>query len=134
MELDEKMQKLITQYQGCYDLAIARLKVSDLTNDEFEIIQEDEFFIASINSIDADIQERLLNNLIVLSSSQNESIKMKATLELGKILYDKKFNKTKNNNPDDELRRKPTIVLVGKYPGDGNAADSKQDSESNTRS
>lgn len=119
--IEEKKEILISNYELCFDLDIARAKIDGLTDEEFDEIIDDEYFHARINLIDSEIKETLIMNLLDLVKSKNESVSLKATLELGKMLYEKKFNKTKDNSALDELKRKPVVVLMGKYPeGEGN--------------
>jgi oligoribonuclease NrnB/cAMP/cGMP phosphodiesterase (DHH superfamily) len=108
-DLLTKIERLLTQYEGIYDLDIARLKVVDLTDEEFELIKEDRLFKTRLNIIDAGMKENIMINLIDLSHSVTEAIKLKATLELGKIFYQKKFNE--KNKFDEPLNL--SVQLVG---------------------
>lgn len=111
-KLLEKAEYLLTQYVGSYDLEIARLKVPAITDEEFEIMQNDLLFKTRLNLINAGLQERIITNLIELSDSDAEPIKLKATIELGRIMYKKKFD-SKNNAIDVNVNNLPKVVLVG---------------------
>jgi len=61
---------------------------------------------------DAEIKTDIMTSLRSLISSENENIKLRATLELGTVLYKKRFKVT-SNEPVAPSDRPTKITLVG---------------------
>ncbi len=115
MKLHEKIEVLFDSYTRTLDMEISYLRAG-LSEEECELVEADEILKIRIALYDAEIREQLIQNMRDLSQSGNESIKLNATTELGKMIYKERFN----NDRDDEGNGKiPKVVtLVGKYPDD----------------
>ena len=97
----EKKELLYRTYTECLDLNVAQ-KRSSLTDVEFERIVKDTEFLERIAIFDAEIQSNIVMGLMELSTSSNESIRLKAVIKLGELYYKKKFHTNKDMNPDDD--------------------------------
>lgn len=113
MTLDEKIELIYDSYTRSLDYEIACLR-ADLTDEEREQVDQNEFLHLRMRLWDAEIQEELITNLRNLAKSDNENIKLKATLDLGKMIYKKRFDSKKGY--DDGIERPSKIVLEGVEP------------------
>jgi hypothetical protein len=122
MDLSEKKELVFRNYQVCLDIDIAILKAR-LTDKEKDIILKDQEFLDRLTLVDAEVQEQLIVNLRDLSQSPNDSVRLSATKDLGKIFYQKRFSSDLSKLFDDENNKPACIVLVGK----GEDGDKNQD-------
>jgi len=116
MLLDEKKELLYRVYTECLDLEVAQKKIN-LSVKDYESIVKDKEFLERLAIYDAGIQLNIVQGLIELSSSENESIRLKSIIKLGEIYYKKKFNKSNSNDDDDDdiIESIPDkIILTGR--------------------
>lgn len=109
-------QREITYNHYCmsFDFDIAVLKAG-LNTAQIDELKNDENFMLRLKLEDAEIQTEIMTSLRAMVASENEAVKMRATLELGNVLYKKRFKVTGPQQNVDDLR--PTaITLVGKKP------------------
>ena len=114
MKLHEKIEVLYESYTRTLDFEIACLRAG-ISEEERELVDADEMLQIRIALYDADQREELITNMRDLSRSNNESIKLNATRELGKMIYKERFNTDKKEESNFIPK---TVVLVGKYPDD----------------
>jgi hypothetical protein len=98
-ELAEKKELILASYSLAFDREMAYAKVS-LTKDERELLKDDEEFQSRLANVLINQREKLIRQLNSLSNSVDEQISLKATLELGKILYPTGFSRTGDDDPE----------------------------------
>ena len=108
--LETKQEEVIINYKLSYDLDIAMLK-AEVTPAEQKVLLRDESFMYRIAFEDAMIQEKIVKTMITnMTMFDDPRISQKAAIDLGNLLYKKKFKATdetvKNQVPDK-------IVLSG---------------------
>ena len=113
MTYSEKVEIVYRYFTISLDIDIAIQRI-ELTEKEREKILKDEILRARIDNHLASIQEDIMDGLMDLKTSNNESIRLRAILELGKILYQKRFNPNKDNDDQKRLQMVPDkIILTG---------------------
>ena len=111
LSLEEKMEMVYQSYLRNLDLELALGKPTlGLSEEEKEAIRDDEYFRARVEFVDSELQEELILNLRNLAKSENENIQLKSTLELGKMVYKKRFS-DRSNQPIGKVPDK--IILKG---------------------
>ena len=104
MQLNEKQELVLLAYERTFDLKLAYDKAG-VTLEEAEILKQDADFNTRIAMMSIEVKEQLFSSLLSLSDSDNESIKLKATLELVQILYPERFGKNSNADLDNSQYR-----------------------------
>lgn len=90
LDIAEYKELIISSYERTLDLDTAIFKLQ-LNEDQVQEIMSDEEFLFRIRMIDISIQEDVVGKLRMFANSPNEATAFKATMELGKIYYKKKF-------------------------------------------
>lgn len=114
MTYAEKVETIYRSFVTCLDLDIAINKVQT-TKEEREKILSDELLLIRLDNHLNDIREDLIEGLLDLKTSNNEPIKLRAILELGKMLYKKRFivEKKEEKKDLDQESIPDKIILVG---------------------
>ena len=111
MDLAEKKELAYNYYQENLDVDISLLRAG-VTSEERDLILDDEDFRYRLLLVDAQVQEQIIVNLRELSQSSQDSVRLSATRDLGKLFYKKRF--TTDLFEEDENSRPTSIVLAGK--------------------
>lgn len=109
---DETKERVYMQYCQSFDFEIAVLQLN-LTNEQQDELLNDEDFMFRLRLEDAELKTEIMTSLRGLARSENEGIQMRATLELGNIVYGKRF-KGNGQKLVVEDNRPTQVVLVGK--------------------
>ncbi len=113
--IDEMKELLYRAYVECFDLRIAQ-KLTCMSDATFEKIIKDKEFLERIAIVDATEQARIVRVLIELSKSLDESIQLRAIMNLGKIYYKRKFkidNKSEEDDSEENNSIPDKILLLG---------------------
>jgi len=112
MSTAEKMEAIVSAYSGTYDYELS-LKMYNVCDEERKIMEDDRFFLLRLNKLEQACKANIIQKLINISeTARNESVKLSATVELGKILYRERFApKEKDGNGE-------TMVKVEVYMPD----------------
>lgn len=112
----EEKELVLNHYSSSLDLEIAVLKAG-LTPEQISMLYDDSDFMLRIKIEDADIQTDLILTLRDLMESDNEAIKLKATLKFAEVHYKKRFSPSKNDRAGDNYVERPlNIYLKGVKP------------------
>ena len=111
MLTDEQKETVYNHYCMSFDIDIAALR-SGLSGDEVVELKDDSDFMFRLQLEDAEVKTDIMTSLRSLIESDNENIKLRATLELGTVLYRKRF-KTTNQMPIESTDKPTKITLVG---------------------
>ncbi len=117
VELTAEQKELVFNYYSLsLDLDIAVLKAG-LNRDQISKLYEDKIFMSRIQLEDAEVQTDLMTTLRGLMESDNEAIKLKATLKFAEVHYKKRFSPSKYDRADDLINDRPVnIYLKGVKP------------------
>ena len=115
--LTANLKELVFNYYAMsLDLDIAVLKAG-LTPDQVTLLYNDPEFMLRVQVEDAEVQTDLITTLRALMESDNEAIKLKATLKFAEVHYKKRFSPSKYDRADDLLSERPAnIYLKGVKP------------------
>jgi len=91
MDISTKKEIIFNSYERSLDWDIALLR-ADLTPDELVEVENDEVLRMRIALKNAEIQEELITNMRELAKSEIDSIRLNATLRLGRMIYANRFN------------------------------------------
>lgn len=119
MVTDEQKERTYMQYCQSYDLDIAMLQLG-LDDAQQTELKNDEDFMFRIKLEEAELKTEIMTSLKSLVRSENEGIKMRATLELGNVIYSKRFKST-GQTVTVEDKRPTQIVMVGKGTDDADS-------------
>ena len=112
LEYEEKIEVLFYSFERTLDYDIACLR-ADLTPEEQDRADNDETLHARIALCIADEKEALITNMRDLTKSNFANIKLRATIELGKIVYPEVFgDKAKGTEQPVNVN----VYMRGKYP------------------
>jgi hypothetical protein len=111
MSLVEQAELVYQAFEACHDLDIAFAKIG-VSDDDRSAIEADSGFQARVQLARYVLQERIFTSLLEKIDSPNESISLQATLQLGNLVYKRRF---KNTSDDEDLasRRPTSISLMG---------------------
>ena len=90
MSIEEKKEIALASYSKTFDI-LSAYKKANLSDEEIKLLSSDPEFQARMDYFLILEQERIVTALKTLSESENEVVKLKSVLELGKILYPQKF-------------------------------------------
>lgn len=111
MTLPEKMELIFRAYSKSFDYAMSCRKVG-ISDEERELIDKDEAFQSRLMMLDIEVQEELIMAMRTLARSETESIRLRATEQLGKMLYADRFREIKDSSKDVQ-KHDITVNLVG---------------------
>ncbi len=112
MKYAAKAELAYEAYRSCLDLNIAYMRAG-LTDIERVLIAKDVDFLARVQLVVFEEQERLIGNLRDLSYSQTENIKLTATLKLGSMLYASRFEpKELPKEKETEEQKVPDVIFL----------------------
>ena len=112
MNIEEKIEIVYNAYERTLDFDIACLRAY-LTDEEREIVENDEDLRFRIDLCDAEVREDIISSLRELAAHGNDKMRFQANVKLGEILYKKRFNNVKSNEDDDSKTRPTKIILEG---------------------
>ena len=113
--LCEKAEYVLITYKIGLDLEIAYLRCG-VSEEERELLEEDETFRHRVRIIDTDIHEDLIAKLRDLAEdADSESVRLQATRDLGKIFYPKRFREQLTV----ELKTNNVIIYLPEKDKDG---------------
>ena len=99
MNITDKKHLIIESYKVSFDKETAYQKCF-LTDEEKDLLDDDPEFQQQMDFHLIQKREKILTSLVNLSEhSEKEEIKLKATIELGKIIWPKKFHHDPKNKP-----------------------------------
>ena len=108
-DIDELGELVVMEYTKSYDLDIAMLK-TDVSVEEKELLLKNEDFMYQVSYQDALIREIIIETMVGNTKVGNPSLRQKAAVDLGNILYKSKFSKKEEQEktiiPD-------SIIMVG---------------------
>ncbi len=106
----ELKERVYNCYSMVLDFDIATLK-SGLDEESITVLKDDEEFMQRLKLEEAQQQIELMTSLRSLTTSENEAIKLRAILELGKMKYKAIFSAS---STDTELDTKKPIKITMK--------------------
>ena len=112
LSYEEKIEVLFDSFERTLDYNIACLR-ADLTPGEREQADKDETLHARMAIYIADEKEELIANMRSLAKSNFDNVKLRATLELGKMIYAEVFS-DKAKGTDEPVN--VNVYMRGKYP------------------
>ena len=91
-ELNEKKERIVESYSKLFDLSLAYDK-NGTTQEERKLLDEDESFQGRIKYFLIKAREDVFHDLkdIADCGSKDDNVRLRAILELGKIVYPQKF-------------------------------------------
>lgn len=91
MTLDEKKEVVVAAYQKTFDKSLAYRKAG-CTSEESSLLDEDDGFQERLDYFLFNERERVYGSLSALAvSADSDAVRLKATLEMGKIIYPSRF-------------------------------------------
>lgn len=113
-KLYELQEDVLINYRRSYDLDIAFLKAG-AAKEQKEALLQDKEFMFRVKFADADLKERIVDQLRDAMASEDEKLAYKAAVDMGTLFYRERF-KNEQNNAD--IRVPDKIILKGRRADD----------------